>query len=652
MWLEGFALALSVKYLGWLLAGTVVGLVVGVLPGVGANLGCAVALPFTLGMDTASAIVFLCAIHAAANYGDSIASILLNIPGGPGTVATCWDGHPMARQGRAGRALGIATYSSFIGGAVTWLSLALLAAPIRRFALAIGGPEYFALGVMALGLISVASRGETIKGLIMACLGLLLSCVGPDKVTGLTYRFAFGVPSLEGGLPVVIAVLGVFAIAQVIELLEQGGTVAKAIDVTDSVFRGALDVLRRPITLLRSGLVGWFVGILPALGVSVAGIASYLVEKRYSPAARRFGQGAPEGLIAAEVGKGACVVGDLVPTFLLGVPGSVTGAILLAALVLHGIEPGPQFLASGVLAYIVFAGLLLAQASFLISGLFFGRAMARIVYMPLSLVAPVVAVLCVVGAYAERNYLFDLVILLVFGVIAYALDKLGYPLVCLVLGLILGPVVEANLHRALAIKLGSWTVFLDRPIALVMFLVTVIFLAGPYLVAALGKKPLVGHAKTGSPTGRPTVGELLMLILTSMVFVVFLLKAQYYVPRVRLFPMVVGVPGLGLTLYRLAAEFLQWRRARLRQAKEESRVVRFAEFPWVWPVATVGAYVGLVYLVGMVISSAIYVAAVARVSGYRGRARALLLGVAVGVAVFYFGRLLRVVLPKGLLGLV
>jgi hypothetical protein len=185
-----------------------------------------------------------------------------------------------------------------------------------------------------------------------------------------------------------------------------------------------------------------------------------------------------------------------------------------------------------------------------------------------------------------------------------------------------------------------------------MFLVTVIFLAGPYLVGALRKEPLTGQAKNGSPTGRTTVGELLMLVFVSVVFLVFLLEAQRYARPVRLFPVVVGIPGLGLSLYRFAGALLHYRRIRLLQAKEGNRVLRFADFPWVWPVATLGAYVGLVYLVGMVISSAIYVLTVARLSGYPNRAKALLLGVAVGVVVFYFGKFLRVVLPKGLLGLV
>ena len=464
MWLEGFMNALSGTNLLWLTIGTGIGLIVGVLPALGANFAVALMLPFTFGMNPVTAIIFLVAIHASCNYGDSVASIVVNVPGGPGTVATCWDGYPMAQQGRAGKALGIATLSSFIGGAGTWLFLAVLVGPITKFALAIGAPEYFALGVMALGLISVASKGETIKGLIMALFGLALSCVGQDEATGLSFRFAYGIPSLEAGIPIVVSTLGIFALSQVIVLLEEGGTVAKAVEIKDSILSGFPEVIKRPLTLLRAGAVGWFIGVLPALGVSVAGILAYFTEKKYSKEGPQFGKGAPAGLIAAEVGKGACVVGDLIPTFTLGIPGSVTGAILMGALILQGIEPGPRFLMMGAMPYTVFAGMVLAQATFLISGVLLGKFFIRVVYLPNAIIAPIIAVLTFLGAFAERNNQFDIFLALVFGLLGYTLDKLKYPAVCFVLGLIMGPLVEANFHRSLGISFGSYSIFFHRPI--------------------------------------------------------------------------------------------------------------------------------------------------------------------------------------------
>jgi len=265
----------------------------------------------------------------------------------------------------------------------------------------------------------------------------------------------------------------------VMVLLEEGGTVAKAIEVRDSILSGFPEVIRRPLTLLRAGVVGWFVGILPALGVSVAGILSYFTEKKYSKESSRFGQGAPSGLIAAEVGKGACVVGDLIPTFTLGIPGSVTGAILMGALIIQGIEPGPRFLVMGSMPYTVFAGMVLSQATFLVSGVLLGRLFIRVVYLPNVILAPIIAVLTFLGAFAERNNPFDIFLVLVFGLLGYALDKLKYSAVCMVLGLIMGPLVEANFHRSLGISFGSYSIFFTRPITVTLLGLAFLFWVGP-----------------------------------------------------------------------------------------------------------------------------------------------------------------------------
>lgn len=656
MWFEGFLNAVSGDNLIWLLIGTGIGLVVGVLPALGANFGVALMLPFTFGMDPATAIIFLCAIHAACNYGDSIASILLNTPGGPGTVATCWDGYPMARQGQAGKALGIATLSSFIGGAGTWLFLALLVGPVTILAMSIGAPEFFALGVMALGLISVASKGDTVKGLIMACLGLALSTVGQDEVTGLTYRFSYGVYSLEAGIPIVVSTLGVFAISQAIVLLEEGGTVAKLAEVRDRVLSGFPEVLKRPVTLLRAGTVGWFIGILPALGVSLAGIASYLVEKRYNKEKAQFGQGAPAGLVAAEVGKGACVVGDLIPSFALGVPGSVTGAILMAALIIKGIEPGPRFLLAGSLPYTIFAGLVLAQATFLISGVILARWFARIIYVPNYLIAPTITVLIFMGAFAERNNEFDIWLALIFGVAAYALNKVGYPTVCLVLGLILGPLVEANFHRSLGISLGSYDVFFTRPITVAFFAVTIIFLFGPYLVDFSRKfldrsRLACGEAASaGSAAGKPVHrGELVALVLIGALLAVFLVTARKYSVPVRMFPDLVSGIGLALAAYRLLGI---WRRLEPGCWKRIKPGPLFlGSLSWHWTVSVMAGYALAVNILGFVAASALFVVAMIMLIGGQKWHRASLAGLLTALGVLLMDKVVHLNLPPGMLDL-
>jgi len=655
MWVEGFLNALSGTNLLWLGIGTVIGLIVGVLPALGANFAVALMLPFTFGMNPVTAIIFLVAIHAACNYGDSVASIVVNVPGGPGTVATCWDGYPMAQQGRAGKALGIATLSSFIGGAGTWLFLAVLVGPITKFALAIGAPEYFALGVMALGLISVASKGETIKGLIMAMFGLALSTVGQDEATGLTFRFAYGIPSLEAGIPIVVSTLGIFALSQVMVLLEEGGTVAKAIEVKDSILSGFPEVIRRPLTLLRAGVVGWFVGILPALGVSVAGILSYFTEKKYSKESSRFGQGAPSGLIAAEVGKGACVVGDLIPTFTLGIPGSVTGAILMGALIIQGIEPGPRFLVMGSMPYTVFAGMVLSQATFLVSGVLLGRLFIRVVYLPNVIIAPIIAVLTFLGAFAERNNPFDIFLVLVFGVLGYALDRLKYPAVCMVLGLIMGPLVEANFHRSLGISFGSYAIFFTRPITVTLLGLTFLFLIGPYSLYLIKKRAGKGgegcdgtsSPREKSPVEKTTLGEWVLLGVVSFVFAAFLITGRQYSPAARLFPELVSTAGCLFVLWRFGATFRRITVGELRWIREAK--LWEGRMSWQWSLVLMGGFIVSQYVLGFVVGSVVYVTLVIVLSGDRRWGRALLIGSVTAACMYFLARIVHLQLPLGYL---
>ena len=662
MWIEGFIKALSGTNVFWLLLGSAWGLLIGVLPALGSNFAVALMLPFTFGMDPAAAIIFLCAIHAACNYGDSITSILLNVPGGPGTVATCWDGYPLAQQGRGGEALGIATLSSFIGGVAVWLLLVLLVGPMIKVAIAFGAPEYFALMTMALGLVSVASKGETMKGIIMVCAGLALSTVGQDNASGTTYRFIYGIPWLESGIPVVVSTLGVFTISQVIVLLEEGGTVAKCVEVKDSILKGFKTTLREPLTLLRSGIVGAFVGVLPALGVSVAGIAAYFIEKKYSKKTSLFGKGAPTGLIAAECGKGSCVVGDLIPTFTLGVPGSVTGAILLAAMVILGVEPGPRFLQSGSLPYTVFAGLLLAQVVYVILGLGVGKGLCRVAYIPVTLLAPILTVLVFMGAYLDRYYMFDMLLALSFGVFAYVLGKLGYPVVCLILGLILGEITEVNFARSLAMSFGSYSIFYTRSIAVAMLAITALFLVSPYCLYIIRRSrrriPSLLEESLESGTGnRGYKGEVILLLSIALLQVGFLYTARNYKPLVRVFPNVVNIIGLGCVVWRLLIIVTHVFTNRHLGGVETSPSPSFRLFrgylSWWGSIGTMVGYIVTVYVFGFIIGSAVYTAVVILMTmGYQRWRSAILAGALVGVGVLFLGRIFHVLLPTGLVRIV
>ena len=483
MWLEAFATALQAQNVLYLLIGTGIGLVIGALPGLGPLFGVALMLPFTFGMPAATAIIFLVSIHAATAYGDSIASILINTPGGVGSVAACWDGYPLAKKGKAALALGISTFGSLLGGIIGWISLVLVAPILTAFAIQIGAPEYFMLGILALLLLAIAARGEHMRGLILGGVGLLLAFIGLDPIEGLNYRFTYGIPFLEDGLRLVPVTVGLFALSQAIVLSEQGGKIADIVDdIGGSVWEGIREVVRRPLTVIRGGIVGILLGIMPALGISTANIVAYFVEKRFSKEPDTFGHGNPAGLLAPETSKSACVVGDLIPTFTLGIPGSATTAILMVALVIHNLEPGPRFFLSGVAPYTVFAGILLAQFAFFISGMFLARYFAKIVLVPNALLVPSIVLLSFIGAYAMQNRIEDVVVTIVFGVVGYLLHKAKWPTACLVLGMVLGELIESNFHRALRIGDDTISIFFERPISLVLLIITVLFLVLPYLI--------------------------------------------------------------------------------------------------------------------------------------------------------------------------
>lgn len=489
MWVEGFLTALQPLNLLYLVLGSASGMVIGALPGLGPLFGVALMLPLTFGMEPATAIIFLSAVHAATAYGDSFASILINTPGGVGSVASCWDGYPMAQKGQAGVAMGISTLGSFVGGVIGWISLVALSPVLIWVALKMGPSEYFMVSLMALSLLALASGGQVLKGLFLGGIGLLLSFVGRDSITA-EARFTFGWPYLEDGLPLAPVVLGLFALSQVLVLSAKGGSISEFGSV-GKVWEGCIQALKLPATIIRAGLVGIFMGVLPALGLSSANVVAYFIEKRASRNPQNFGQGEPRGLLAPEIAKNACIVGDLIPTFTLGIPGSSVTAIFLAAMVMHGVQPGVEFFShSGALPYTVFAGILLAQISFFILGLLFARYFAKVVLIPNALLVPMIVVLSFIASLALRGNMVDVIVTFVFGFIGYLLNLYRYPAACLVLGLVLGELVEANFHRALLIGRGSYSIFFTRPISLTLLLLTVLMLCWP-LLSGLRKKQTV-----------------------------------------------------------------------------------------------------------------------------------------------------------------
>ena len=646
LWFEGFQLALSGANLLFLLLGTCIGLIVGVIPVVGPSFGVTLALPFTSGMDPATAVILLAAIQSSAAYGDSIASILINVPGGPGTVASMWEGYPMTRKGKAGTALGIATGASFVGGLLGWLSFVLLAAPMTAFALMIGAPEYFVLGIAALALISIASKGETIRGLIMGCMGLLLGMMGPDPVSGITYRFSFGIAALEPGIDIALGALAIFALPQLVTLLEEGGTIARVAEVKDSVLGGVIEAFRRPQSLIRGGIIGWLIGVLPALGTSAAGISSYLIEKKFSKERDQFGQGSIDGLTAAEVGKGACVLGDGITSLLLGVPGSVTWAILMAALIVHGIQPGPRFMTAGVLPYTVFAGLLLSQLMYFVIGILLVKQLVRIVHVPTEILVPMVAILCFLGAYVTKNYVFDIWIMVVLGIFALGAERNGYPTVPMILGFILADLIEANFHRALAIGFGSYAVFFTRPISLVMIVLVFLFGARPWAMEFYRRRRQ-GSRKTTEPLSVKS-GEFYFGGAVTLILLIFLLSSFRYSSEVRLFPVIVSSAGLVLMAYWLLTTVSA--RKIERPISEDIHSARGV--PAILGVLLVAVYALLVPAAGFITASMSFFVLVMFLSrsGHESKRWKVVsvLTIAIGLFLLSFERLLQVNLPRGL----
>lgn len=654
MWLQALQMILGGQPLLYLVLGTAIGMVVGILPALGPAFGVALMLPFTFGMDPVSAVVFLCAIHAACAYGDSISSILVRTPGSAATVPSTWDGYPLTEQGKGAMALGISAFGSFFGGLVGWICMVLIAGLISRLALSIGAPEYFALGVMALLLISIASQGQTIKGLIWACLGLAISFIGADPVTGLMSRFSFGIVWLEGGgIPLVVSMLGLFAVPQIMGMLTEGAAVSKVTEVKGSVLAGLYELLRRPLTVIRSAMIGLYMGVLPALGTTVATTTAYLVEQRYSSEKDKFGKGAAAGVIAAEVSKGACVVADLIPTFMLGVPGSMATAITLAALMYHGLQPGPRFLSAGTVApYAIFVGVLLAQFMFAVVGTVMARPLARVAYTPTAILAPILAVLTFMGVFAERRVMFDLILALLFGLVGWISRRLDYPVVCIVLGVLLGPIVEVNFHRSVQIGMGSYLVFVARPITVTLLLITLGFLSWPWISALLRRAGPSGLKPEGRkrelPNRRALDLEVAMLTVVGLLFAAMVVMGVEYGPATRLFPLVVTVTGVLLVVYRIVGLLLMRKSAVVKWAVSGSGAPGTRQGMPLWvSIVCLAGYVVATGVLGFALATLLFLAVAAMLAGYRRRG--VVWGVAVGTVIFciLLGIVVRVPLPPG-----
>jgi putative tricarboxylic transport membrane protein len=470
---------LSSKLLIILFLGTLFGLILGVLPGLGPTTGGTLILPFTITLDPLSAIVLLPAIYCAGTYGGAITAILINTPGTPAAAATCLDGYPLAQKGEAGRALGMATFGSAFGGLFSVIVLVFFAPILANIAYEFGQPEYFALAIFGLTMLASIGEGSPTKNLIAGAFGILLSTVGKDVMASID-RFTFGVNELTEGIGFIPVVVGMFAMS---ELLVQS-------NLTNQIFeRIAMKAVRLPSkddfkycfkTILRSSGIGSFIGILPAEGGTVASLIGYSEAKRWSKKPEEFGKGAIDGIAGAETANNAATGGAMVPTLALGIPGSATTAVILTGLIIHGLRPGPDlFKEQPEFLYGIFGAMFFANILFFIFGFFGAKIFARITLIPNRLLWPMIFTLSVCGTYSLNQSFTDVFLMIGFGIIGYVMRKFGFSVVPVIIGLILGQLVELTLRQSLVIFDGDWTLFFTRPIVVTFFILSVVALIFP-----------------------------------------------------------------------------------------------------------------------------------------------------------------------------
>jgi putative tricarboxylic transport membrane protein len=433
------------------------GVIIGAIPGLGPAIGMVLLFPLTISLDPLPAVALLAAIYPAGVYGGSITAVLINTPGDPSSTVTTFDGYPMTKQGDGTKALGITLVASVIGGFLSGLALLLLAPPFARIALEITPDIIFAIGLFGIVILVLVSRGSLLKGLVASVFGLLLSIVGFSPYRGVE-RFTFGVDYLSDGIAIVPLIVGLFAISEAIMLVYQGGTIEEdgetgAPQTTrlrfSDLYSGMMSTVARPLTVLRSSIIGIVIGIVPGSGSIVANFVSYYVGQAFSKAGDTFGTGSIEGLISAESSNNAATAATLIPTLVLGIPGGIAAAILLGVLQLKNVRVGPLLFAeTPELAYAIILSLLVANVFILIVGAVVSGFIQRIVTLPVEIVAPTVFILAILGGFAYNFQTADAIAVIGFGVIGFVLRKLGYSIIAIVFGFILGPILENNYLRA------------------------------------------------------------------------------------------------------------------------------------------------------------------------------------------------------------
>jgi putative tricarboxylic transport membrane protein len=458
---------------------TLLGIVVGMLPGLTATLGVALLTTLTFSMPSGEAILVLVCMYVGAIYGGSRSAILLNIPGTPANAATALDGNPLARQGQAGKAMGIATAGSFLGSFIGMIMLATIAPFLAEAALRFQSYEFFWLAIFGIVIAGrLTALEDPLKGWIAGFLGLLIAMVGQEGIYSYA-RFAYGQTDLAGGFGLLPVLVGMFGFTEILFVMRQPAFTAVK-SALDSVVPKVREVFRYWVTIIRSGVIGTLMGLVPGVGEDMGAWVSYASARGSSKEKDKFGKGSVEGLMAAETGNNAAVPGALIPVLTLAVPGSAPAAVLLAALFIHGIRPGPLIMIeSPAFVFEVTAMVFMATLMMAILGLLLTKPLLTVLRIPATRLMPIILVLCTVGAYAIASRQFDIWVMLAFGIIGYVLRVLGFPLAPLILGVVLGPILDSNLRRGLVLSGGSLEPFFTRPISIVLWVsILITFLLG------------------------------------------------------------------------------------------------------------------------------------------------------------------------------
>ncbi len=455
--------------------GVLGGIVVGAIPGLTATLAISLLIPFTFGMDPVPALIMLIGIYCGGIYGGSITAILIHTPGTPGAAATVLDGYPLAQQGKAGKALGIAVIASFIGGTISAVIMIFLSPIISSWALKFSSAEYFSLALFGLTVIFSISEKSILKGTISGMFGLLLSTVGLDYIVPYA-RFTFGIDSLIIGFPILPAIIGLFAVTEVLRLFEKPD---ETIEVPKIRLKGVIptwDETKKLIPIyLKSSLIGTFIGALPGTGANIASFISYGEARRCSKTPENFGTGMIEGVAASEAANNAVTGGALIPMLTLGIPGDAVTAVLLGALTIQGLQPGPLLFREHMdVINPLFSGLIVANIIMLLAGLFGAMLFARIASLKRRLLIPLVAIFSLLGAFAAEGSFAHMLIAFGFGIVGYFLNRNGFPLAPIALSLILGPIAETSFRTALIRSQGSISIFFTRPISLVFIALSIL----------------------------------------------------------------------------------------------------------------------------------------------------------------------------------